>query len=362
MQISLVMILAGAALAAEEVRWAKPAPLPPIRGKRVTVQTVDQLENAVHNLTSDTTILVAPGTYRLTHAINLRGGLHNVGIRGLSRNRDRAVIIGHGHDNKEMADKVPHCIMVSEAEDVVIADLSLGDVYFHAITLQGQSGCKKVLVHNVRMFDAGEQCLKSNPAPDGVGVPDVTIQYCLFEYIKRPRHDYINGINVLGTDRWRIQHNVFRNIRAPQGQLAGPSILMWVMSKNTVCQNNLFVNCQRGIAYGLKEGSPRPDHEGGLIEGNIFYRDAEHDGDAAIHAWDCPGTKIVGNTVVLSGTYPAGIEYRFERTKDVLIENNICDAQILQRDGGHAVVRNNRKPTEEELAELHERFGKDLYR
>ncbi len=47
------------------------------------------------------------------------------------------------------------------------------------------------------------------------------------EYDTTSRDDYTNGVDVHTGDNWIIRHNLFRNIRAPQGALAGPAILMW---------------------------------------------------------------------------------------------------------------------------------------
>ncbi len=58
--------------------------------------------------------------------------------------------------NRDFGD-VPHGIMVSDATDVLIADLSVGEVYYHPVTLQGKSGAARVRIRNCRLFDAGEQ-------------------------------------------------------------------------------------------------------------------------------------------------------------------------------------------------------------
>lgn len=50
------------------------------------------------------------------------------------------------------------------------------------------------------------------------------------------------------------------NITAPTGRLAGPSILMWRGSPDTIVERNTFVNCQREIAFG--------HHSGGVIRNN----------------------------------------------------------------------------------------------
>src|SRR4051794_39783864 len=67
--------------------WLLPSPpLAPPGGRVIEVSTEPQLQAAIRSLRSDTTILVAPGTYVLTSTLTLSGSLRNVGIRGISDN------------------------------------------------------------------------------------------------------------------------------------------------------------------------------------------------------------------------------------------------------------------------------------
>ena len=64
-------------------------------------------------------------------------------------------------------------------------------------------------------------------------------------------------------------------------------------------------------------------------------------GDAGITVFGSPGTVVVHNTIVLSGTYPNAIEYRFAQAAGVQIVNNLTDAAIVRRDGASATVTGN---------------------
>src|SRR5262249_25971481 len=101
--------------------WQSPPKLEPPKGRVVRVRTEAQLQEAVRKLRSGTTILIEPGTYRLTATLVIRGGVKNVAIRGASDDRGRVVLRGPGMRNKNFGD-VPHCIMVSNATDVLIAN------------------------------------------------------------------------------------------------------------------------------------------------------------------------------------------------------------------------------------------------
>ena len=95
--------------------------------------------------------------------------------------------------------------------------------------------------------------MKSSPDGAGGGVDNGIVEYSVFEDDTTSRDDYTNAVDVHTGDNWIIRHNLFRNIRAPQGQLAGPAILMWNHSTNTLVDGNTFIDCQREIALGLIE-------------------------------------------------------------------------------------------------------------
>jgi hypothetical protein len=115
---------------------------------------------------------------------------------------------------------------------------------------------------------------------------------------------------------------------------------MWRGAADTVTDGNTFMNCQRAIAYGLDPTSPF-DHSGGVVRNNFIYRSASQPGDAGIIIFASPGTIVAHNTILLSGTYSAAIEYRFAQTTGAQIVNNLVDAAILRRDGATATLAGN---------------------
>src|SRR5262249_18298116 len=161
--------------------WQHPPELGKPEGKVVRVRTEPDLQAALRGLRAGTTLLIAPGTYELTNTLKIEGGVRNVALRGDAADRGKVVLKGKGMRTREHGN-VPHGIMVRDATDVLIANLSVGDVWNHPITLQGENGCKRVRVCNVRLFDAGEQFLKANPDGKGGGADDCVVEYCVFEY------------------------------------------------------------------------------------------------------------------------------------------------------------------------------------
>lgn len=322
--------------------WAVLTPRTQSAQAIVNVSSVSQLQSAVANLTSGVTIRLAPGRYALTQELTISNGVRNVALVGATGNRDDVVIVGRGMNTSGV--NIP--IKVANAQDVRIADLSVGEAFFHPIQLQGEQGADRVHISNVRLFDAGQQFLKSTvsfQAPNGVD--DVIVENSLIEYtVIGPAHGYTNGIDVHHGANWIIRRNVFRNIHVPAGAPVrkGPAVLMWSGSRNSIVQGNLFINCERAIVFGL---DPQPEfpnsHSGGLIYNNIIYRTEPINADAGISIWDSPGTRVYHNTVIQNGTYPAAIEYRFPSTTGVEIVNNLTDGVILQRDNASGVVSNN---------------------
>jgi hypothetical protein len=317
-------------------------PLPPPSGNVVTVSNVGQLQNAVAALTPGTTISIEPGTYALTQTLVIGGGVTNVALRGATNDRDDVVILGSGMATSG----VNIGVQCRNAQDVLVANLSIGEVFWHPLQLQGEQGCDTVHLYNLRLFDAGEQFVKGTvdfANPDGVD--NGIVEYCLIEYtVIGPADGYTNGVDIHHGDGWIIRHNLFRNIRVPQGAQTtlGPAVLMWSGSSNTVCDSNVFLECERAIAFGLgpQNGFPH-SHSGGLICNNFIYREASTQVDTSINVWDSPDTKVLHNTVIQNGTYPNAIEYRFAGTTGVVIENNLTDGAIPARDGATGTVAGN---------------------
>ena len=127
----------------------------------IGVSTPAQLQNAVASIASNTTIMIAPGTYSISSTLYINGSFTNVAIRGATGNHDDVVIVGKGM-NAASDGGVPFGIWVGgNVRGVTIADLTIRDVYYHPIILN--AGDHSPLIHNVRLVNAGQQFMKSNP-------------------------------------------------------------------------------------------------------------------------------------------------------------------------------------------------------
>ena len=235
---------------------------------------------------------------------------------------------------------------VENAQDVAIVDLSIGQVYSNAILLQGEAGADRIRISNVRLFDAGGTFLKStvnSQLPNGVD--DVLVERSLVEYTAiGPEAGAIEGIQVNYGARWVIRENVFRNIHVPAGAAnpRRPAILMWSGSRDTTVSANTFIDCERAIAFGQgpQQGYSH-SHDGGTIVNNFIARTQAANADASILVWDSPGTRVLHNTIIQSGTYPTTIDARYSGSTGLDITNNLTDGTIDRRNGAQAVMTGN---------------------
>jgi hypothetical protein len=151
---------------------------------------------------------------------------------------------------------------------------------------------------------------------------------------------YTNGIDVHAGANWVIRNNHFENFHAPDhaDHLWAPVVLMWNGARDTVVENNTFVNVDRAIAFGLLDRSM--DHSGGAIRNNridyaegLYSAQRRRGSDGAIIVWSSPGTIVEGNEVFTRGNLNRSIEFRFD-TSGASAINSTVDAPIGTRDGG----------------------------
>ena len=88
----------------------------------------------------------------------------------------------------------------------------------------------------------------------------------------------------------------------------------------------MFINTTREIVLGLDDRTPN-QHTGGIVRNNMIVRLAgTGQRGAAISVLDSPGTIVVHNTALLSGTSSVAIDYAHPDTQNVYIANNLADA------------------------------------
>ena len=341
--VSLFLGLSAVEIKANADDHCKPLELPADR--IVTVNNVSVLENSVTNAKSGTTILVEDGIYNLTKSLVIR--TDKVSLRSKNGNRDKVRLLGKGM----YAGGPPHVIAIY-ASDIVIADMTLGEVPYHGIQIHGENGAMRPVMHNLHILNCGEQLIKVSAGIEPVKERKYSdggrLVCSLLEYTKHAPSGYTNGIDVLAGKDWIVRDNEFVGIRGPEGELCGPTILFWQNSIDTIVERNLIRECSRGIAFG-NPGGPNPrfsrngeivfDHQGGIVRNNIIVRTG--DGDTGIEFNRAKDFKCYHNTVYInSSSVNWAIEYRFPASNGT-IKHNMTNMGIISRDKGRAVVSDN---------------------
>ena len=220
LRAALLTLSALASTSALEAAPARPAPpLAAPSGKIVNVATEPQLQAAVAGLTSNTTILIAPGIYTLTNTLYVNGTFTNVALRGSSGNADEVVLAGQGMTNANYGN-VPFGIWSGgNVQGMTIANLTIRDFYYHPIIFNG--GTHSPRVYNVRLVNAGQQFISRIPIP--AAWRQTTVWWVATVISKTPRAAITTRTatrtSVAGRN-WVIRNSLFRNIRAPLGRLA----------------------------------------------------------------------------------------------------------------------------------------------
>lgn len=312
----------------------------------VTVSTVSELNDAVNNLTNDTTILIEDGVYTLTVALQIgdfyQAGnqpLENIVIRSQSGNREAVVLEGPG-----MVNVSPKFIFhIFHSRNVTIQDMTLRNVWYHLIQVHGEQGADEVYMRNLHLVDANEQFIKGSfsfSTPD-LHSDDCVVENCFMEYTTTaPDDGYTSGVDVHAGHRWIIRNNIFQNFYT-SAALVDPAVLMWNTARDTIVENNLFLDCERGIYFG---GAPigQDHHVGGIIRNNMFHQTTTT-GDVAISISSSSGAKIYHNTVIMFD-FDWAIQVRYAPPSggtSADIRYNVCNLDIVERDGATATYDGN---------------------
>ena len=335
----LVVSWSGIPLASSRAASSQtPSPASSGTGATVQVSTESDLQAAVAAIASDTTIVLAPGTYKLTKTLTINGPFTNIALRGATENANDVVLVGTGMSTAGAGAVADGIAVGGSVQGVTIANLTIRDIYSHAIVFN--KGTEAPVVRNVHLIDAGDRFIQANPDGSGGGVDDGVVESSVIEYTSAGRAAGASAIEVAAGSGWSVRRNAFRNVKAPKGQLAGPAVLMWQGARNSIVDGNLFLNCQSEIAFGAEDRTPN-DHEGGIIRNNFIFRDGTVAGGVAIQLADSPNSQVLHNTILVNRSYATPIEYRFADTAGVQIVNNLLDGRVVASDGATASAVDN---------------------
>ncbi len=346
--------------------------LPAPAGSIITVapSQAASLPGIVAGAVSGTTILLQDGVYNLNG--NLIFATPKVTLRSQSGNRE-AVILDGGYTAGE--------IVYINSANITIADLTIQRAFYHPIHIVG--GGHQALLYNLHILDGRQQLVKVNS--DANGYTDFgTLACSLVEFTAAGRQQidsvltgcYTNGFDALQSWGWIVRDNIFKGIycEGRAQNLAGPTVLTWQTSRDTIVERNILINVSRGIVLGLgNAGGDRTyldnplagsglsasqvEQIGGIIRNNIVYVATGIPYDSGIGIEQGWNVSVDHNTVYSVGGGFAGFDIRWPST-NARVRNNLYYPNILVRDGAIPVQQNNVLATSGMFVNL---LGADLH-
>jgi hypothetical protein len=320
-------------------------PLPPPSGPVIEryPADADTLRATIAGAASGTTILLHDGLYDMsggdsTHRLVF--STPGLTLRSASGNREAVILDGNYGTNE---------LISIYASNTTIADLTLKRAYDHPIHATGpfNTPISGLLIHNVHVVDPGQQAVKVNP--NGTGTVDHSTLQCshleLTDIGRTHIRDscYTGGLDVHAATGWLVRRNRIEGFWCPSG-LSEHGIHMWRLCEDSIVEENLVIDCARGIGFGL--GSGGDGHVRGIIRNNfiaasdagLFASTAGF--DSGISLWGADDAEVYHNTVASTQTPSASsIEWRFITT-DVTLANNLV-TDVLWNRGGTAYRSTN---------------------
>lgn len=326
--------------------------------KIVEAKPGDDLASITQQAASGTTILLAPGTYKVQAGIQFLKD--DITMRSKSGNRNDVILDGNGGGTPLQPSKFLAEIVAISASRITIADLTIRYAKYHAIHAYPPSGknISDPRMRNLHIHDCGEQQIKvnSNGETPAFWVDRGIVECSLVEFldnsVMEPFGDtyYTGGMDVHGGLDWIVRGNIFRNFQR-NGVLMEHGVHFWNKSRGTLIENNRFENNYRAIGLGMrtdpytverkypdgKGNSPYLDHIGGIVRNNVIWNRKGIHLEAGIEIMNADGAEIYNNTIV-SGDAPfSGIEYRWPNTS-ITVKNNLLSHNLNPRDGAKAVL------------------------
>ena len=297
-------------------------PLSPATGNIININNQAQLIDQAYNAPAGSTLLIAPGTYNMSNFLHVNSSMT---LRGQSGNRDDVILDFGGMIGGQFGVYV-------DAHDVTIADLTIRNATDHGVSV---NGVDRPFLYNLHIIDINDQLVKVN-APDDRTSEDGVLACSRLEYTTTAPDNYTNGISAHNAHRWIIRDNEWVRILT-NDDTPVPAVLFWSNSSDTIVERNRFIDCGRGVAFGLSNG-----HSGGIVRNNFFLFREPH--DVAIEMSHATGWLVAHNTALLFN--PAngvtwGMEARFNDSQGTFA-NNLTNMPIWQdRDGAVSNMINN---------------------
>jgi|GEM_PF-3341449 len=339
--------------------------------------TPNSLRQALRDCNEGDVIILTPGEYQLEAPLELNGK-KNITIKSSTGNYYDVIIKGtsfHKIDSQRSSDvpgrdypdyrnsgdeeKTPHGIInagdellfINSSSDITISGITFTLASSQGIKLATDSGVKNVTIQNCRFFDINERMIKGVNG-GGKYLENIKIINNHFENAQVPNvgdikwgehdGDYVAGIDIMFADGLLISGNTFKNIKGTTGS-GRAGIFIWVGSKNVIAENNTFINCDRGISYGVPgTSSVGQNMKNGLIRNNLFIGGSSSNGSGiSIEIAGGEDIKIYNNTVYRPQGRGGIVLQDTGNNRNIDIKNNFIFGNTSL--GGSTVTQSNNK-------------------
>lgn len=244
----------------------KAPPLPAREGRTVTVSTAAELRQAIENARAGDTIAIADGSYLLERPLLLNGKQH-ITLRGASGDPAEVTIRGAGgwrgpeDDYRSIGNE--DLLVIQRSEDIVIAHITFAEVRHYGIKIgidadRNPPNPSNIHIYDCRFRDIATRAIKGVAMADRKPVVGGSVRFCQFENTGVLDSswawaifggNYVSAIDMMYLKDWTFSDNVFRNYRGATGGARG-AIFIWNQSRNITVERNLFIGCDRAVAFG----------------------------------------------------------------------------------------------------------------
>jgi len=316
--------------------------LPERDGAELHVGNAGELQQALLKANSQDTILLADGVYRLESSLWIENK-DNLTIRGTSGNPEKVILMGGGWEGGRPKDVV----VIRGSGDIAIAYLTITEARSYGIKVEGVQGLKNphdINIESCRFIDIGTRAIKGTATQDRKHMERGAVRHCYFENTRTPdpdwlfRGDYISAIDMMYLDHWTFADNVFKNIKGANGGGRG-AIFIWNQSRSVVVERNVFINCDRSIAFG------NPSEPTNYVQGTLHNYDGIIRNNAIVAGADkgielvwLDNVKVYNNTVYCHNLRGRAIHY-FQKINRLYLANNLVRGRMEGE--GDVISENN---------------------
>jgi hypothetical protein len=305
--------------------------LPERNGEAIQVRNSQELQQAVLKAGSGDTILLADGTYRLESSLWIENK-ENLTIKGVSGDPAKVILMGGGWGGGKPRD----VMVIRGSEDIAIAYLTITEARSYGIKIEGVEGLKNprdINISHCRFIDIGVRAIKGTATQDRKHMERGSVRHCYFENTRVPdpdwlfNGDYISAIDMMYLAHWTFADNIFRNIKGANGGGRG-AIFIWNQSRSVVVERNLFMNCDRSIAFG------NPSEPTNYVQGTLHNYDGVIRNNAIVAGsgkgielvW-LDNVKVYNNTVYCPDLRGRAIHY-FQKINRLHLANNLVRGRM----------------------------------